>query len=282
MTELSDSMIGTLSMRERVRDAYWKRRDPIVEDRMQWRAQSFRHIMHVLPHQTILELGCGDGIFTRRLVETTRNECVITAVTFDTNAHRPANLPDEVEFAVLSSSLDPLRGRKFDFVVAHDLLDKRSGTWLLSEVYDLLAPGGQVLFYESNPWNVILKIRRMIARLWRRNDDPRLLLSRSDLYELLSEVGFVGIFAVYNDFVYAPLTRHMMWLLRNLSIVLENMPGVCTLAGSILIYAQKPPRPVSIPHTALTIDDKFRRAISVVVPCHNEEMNVKTIGLASV
>jgi dolichol-phosphate mannosyltransferase len=274
MTASSNSMISTLSMRERVRDAYWKRRDPIVEDRMQWRAQSFRHIMHVLPHQTILELGCGDGIFTRRLVDSTKNECVITAVTFASNAHRPTNLPDNVEFTVLSSVLDPLEGRKFDFVIAHDLLDRRSGAWLLNWIYDLLAPGGQVLFYETNPWNVILKMRRMLGRLWQRNDDPRLLLSRPDLYELLSEVGFIGIFAVYNDFVYAPLTPHMVWMLRNLSIVLENMPGLCTLAGSILLYAQKPPRPTSIPHAALTRDDRFRGAVSVVVPCHNEEMNV--------
>jgi dolichol-phosphate mannosyltransferase len=273
MTASADSMISTLSMRERVRDAYWRHRDPIVEDRMRWRAQSFRHIMHVLPHQTILELGCGDGIFTRRLVDTTRNECPITAVTFDLSARRPTNLPDNVEFMVLSSVLDPLEGRKFDFVIAHDMLDKRSGAWLLNRIYDFLAPGGQALLYETNPWNVILKMRRMVARLWGR-DDPRLLLSRPDLYELLSEAGFIGIFAVFNDFVYAPLSRHLVWILRNLSIVLENMPGVRTLAGSILLYAQKPPRPTVIPHAALTIDDRFRRAVSVVVPCHNEEMNV--------
>ena len=270
-------MISALSMRERVRDAYWKRRDPIVEDRMQWRAQSFRHIMHLLPHHTILELGCGEATFTRRLVDTTRNECAITAVTFASGAPRPINLPQNVEFMPLSSVLDPPAGRKFDFVIAHDMLDRQSASWVLTRIYDLLAPGGQVLFYETNPWNMVLKTRRLLARLWRRNDDPRLLLSRPDLYELLSEVGFIGIFAVYNDFVYAPLTCQLVWMLRNLSIVLENMPGVRTLAGSILLYAQKPPRPISLPYAPLTIDDKFRRAVSVVVPCHNEEMNVQPL-----
>ena len=150
------------------------------------------------------------------------------------------------------------------------MLDKRSGAWLLNRIDDLLVPGGQVLFYETNPLNVILKIRRMLARLWRR-DDPRLLLTRPDLYELLSEVRFIRIFAVFNDFVYAPLSL-TWWILRNLSIVLENMPGVRTLAGSILLYAQRPPHSMAIPHAALTIDDRFRRAVSVVVPCHNEEM----------
>ena len=165
MTGSAESMISTLSMREQVRSAYSKHHDPIFDDRMLWRAQSFRHIMHLLPGHTILELGCGDGVFTRHLVDTTRNECPITAVTFDLNASRPANLPKDVEFVALSAIPGQLKDRKFDFIVAHDMLDKRSGGWLLHTIYNLLEPGGQVLFYESNPWNVILKLRRAVAYL---------------------------------------------------------------------------------------------------------------------
>src|SRR5262245_50698915 len=103
MTEPAESMISTLNMREHVRTTYSKHHDPIFDDRVRWRAQSFRHIMHLLPGHTILELGCGDGAFTRQFVDTTRNECAITAVTFDLNASRPANLPKGVEFMALSS-----------------------------------------------------------------------------------------------------------------------------------------------------------------------------------
>jgi hypothetical protein len=51
---------------------------------------------------------------------------------------------------------------------------------------------------------VILKLRRAVAYL--ADTGPTLLLSRAELYELLSEEGFIRIFAVFNDFVYAPLT----------------------------------------------------------------------------
>jgi dolichol-phosphate mannosyltransferase len=91
---------------------------------------------------------------------------------------------------------------------------------------------------------------------------------------LVSEIGFIRIFAIFNDFVYAPLTPRGIWLLRNLSIILENVAGLRTLAGSILLHAQKPPPPTCYPRVRLTIDDVFRRAVSVVVPCYNEEMNV--------
>ncbi len=90
----------------------------------------------------------------------------------------------------------------------------------------------------------------------------------------MSEVGFIRVFSVYNDFVYAPLTRWLIWILRNLSIVLENTPGVRTLAGSILIHAQKSPRQVERSEASLFAHEQLRRAVSVVIPCHNEGMNI--------
>jgi len=264
---------NTLAVREWYRDQYWKRRDPILDDRMVWRAQTFRHLMHLLPGQRILEVGCGEGIFTRRLVEATRGECPITALTFREDAARPEGLSNCVTFLTASSLPGSLTTSSFDFIVAQDLLDRRNSAWLLQQLYSLLIPGGELLFYESNPWNVVLKLRRFFAGIFGK-DDPRFLLSRPELYELLSEVGFTRVFAVFNDFVYAPLTRHMAWILRNLSIVLENIPAVRTLAGSILVHAQKPPRPAEISKVSFAAHERLRHAVSVVVPCHNEQMNV--------
>jgi hypothetical protein len=229
--------------------------------------------MHVLPGQSILEIGCGDGAFTRQLAKVTRGECPLTTVTFDADSERPSGLPSCVEFLASPSLPGVLEGRSFCFIIAHDMLDKRNAVWLLQQILALLTPGGRVLFYESNPWNVIRRFHQILGHLGGHRD-TRLLLSRPDLYELLSELGFIRIFAVFNDFVYPPLTPRGIWFLRNLSIILENIPGLRTLAGSILLHAQKPPVPMIYPRVSLMIDDTFRRAVSVVVPCHNEEMNV--------
>jgi dolichol-phosphate mannosyltransferase len=269
----ADNSGSILALREQVREAYWKGRDPILEDRMLWRAQTFRHVMHLLPGQSILEIGCGEGAFTRQLARVTRSECPLTVATFEANARRPADLPCVVEFLCCRLLPGMLEGRRFDFIVAHDMLDKRNAPLFLSQILSLLAPGGRILFYESNPWNVIRRLRRGIGHLFGR-PDPRLLLNRPDMYELLSELGFVRVFAVFNDFVFPPLTPRGVWLLRNLSIILENMPVLRTLAGSILLHGQKPPVFVAHPRVNLTIDNVFCGAVSVVVPCHNEEMNI--------
>ena len=257
---------------ERYREWYLENRDPISEDRMLWRAQTFRHLVHLLPGQTILELGCGSGVFTRRLAFICRGENPITAVSFTDETSRPAQLPTNIEFLHESSLPESLRDKHYDFVVAMDLLDRRNCTSFLRTVYGILKPGGQVVFYQSNPWNVVLKLRRMLSN-FRKRQDPRSLLSRTQLYELMSEVGFIRVFTVYNDFVYAPLARQLIWLLRNLSIVFENMPGVQTLAGSILIHAQKPGA-VELPAVSLFAHEQLRRNVSIVIPCHNEETNI--------
>lgn len=264
-----------LGIREQYRDNYWKKRDPIYEDRLLWRAQSFRHMVHLLPGQTILEIGCGQGFFTRQLLHASRGENSITSVTFTDNS-KPEALSSSVDFLNAYSIPGPLIERSFDFIIAMDLLDKRNCAWFLQNVYELLNPGGQVIFYESNPWNVVLKLRRFISQFFGQTD-PRRLLNRPELYELISEMGFIRAFAVYNDFVYAPLTRKLIWLLRNLSILLENAPVIQTLAGSILIHAQKPPRIVEQPQVSLCEHEQLRGAVSVVIPCHNEEMNIEPL-----
>jgi dolichol-phosphate mannosyltransferase len=222
MLNAGETMLcDSLGRRERYRDSYWRRHDPILNDRLLWRANTFRHSVHLLPGQTILELGCGEGDLTRALLHVTRGENPITSVTFQGQAGAVANAT--VERHQLQSFPGSLGGRAFDCIIAMDLLDRDSCAAFLSAIYELLVPGGEIVFYESNPWNPMHKLRRLYLRLVGQRD-PRNLLDRPSLCDLFSETGFIRVDAVFNDFVFAPLTRPLIWLLRNLSILLEKHP----------------------------------------------------------
>jgi hypothetical protein len=256
-----------LAVREEFRDNYSQRRDPIQTERLLWRAHSFRHLTHLLPGQSVLELGAGRGHFVSALLAISRGENPITALRFLPTEAPPFASP-AVEWAEAEDLPGALEGRQFRFVVGRDLLDRRNCAWVLRKIFDLLEVGGQVILFESNPWNVVLKLRRALG-----GSDPRKLLSRPQIYELISDVGFIKTTIIYNDFVYSPLSRRLIWFLRNASILLENMPVVQTMAGSILISCQKGAAPLSripIPCEHECLKD----AISVVIPCHNEEMNI--------
>ncbi|MSO55099.1 MAG: glycosyltransferase [Rhodospirillales bacterium] len=266
-----DPTLAALVRRERYRDAYWANTDPIARDRLLWQAQSFRHLMHLLPGESILELGSGTGWFTETLVAVSKGRNPIVAGSFAPEV-RPAKT-NNVEHVALTALPGALAGRRFRFIVVQNLLDRDNAAELLAAIHDLLEDGGRVVFFESNPWNAYFIARNFVLRLLQR---PRteILLNQTELYELLSEVGFVSIAARFTDFVYAPLTTRLVWLLKNLSIILENMPGVRTLAGRILVAAQKPPRITARPPVSLCRHAVLKDSVSVVVPCHNEAMNL--------
>jgi hypothetical protein len=92
-------------------------------------------------------------------------------------------------------------------------------------------------------------------------------------------MGFIRVSARFSDFVYRPLvlSSRLAWVMRNASVLLENMPLVQSLAGRIVLHAQRPPRTVARPAVSLCRHEILRHAISFVIPCHNEEMNVQPL-----
>ena len=272
---LPNAFVAQLAVRERYRDHYWNFRDPIVSDRLLWRAQTLRHTVHLLPGQTILELGAGQGRFTHALAGVTQDENPILAVSFHEVAARIPARNAAVTQIMATDLPGALSGRQFDVIVSMDLLDRRNSSDFLSMVYSLLAPGGEIVFYESNPWNPVHQVRAFCSRV-AGHRDPRSLLPRPRLYELLSEIGFIRVYSVYNDFVFAPLTRDLIWFLRHASTLLENAPVVSCMAGSILLHGQKPPRKKAI-QVSLFQHESLRHAVSVVIPAHNEEGNVEPL-----
>ena len=65
LNAISESALRSIIDRERVSDRYWTYKDRLNEMRIWWRGCTVRHLLHVLPRETILELGCDSGTLTR-------------------------------------------------------------------------------------------------------------------------------------------------------------------------------------------------------------------------
>ena len=165
LNALSEPAMQSIADRERVTDWYWTRKDSLIGSRVWWRATTARHILHLLPGETVLELGCGSGTLTRALEGVSRGECSITAATFDRGNDLVwlGNSLQSIDGVRLSGFPGELAGRQFDYVIASNELDHACAATLLTEVQNLLKPGGRLLFFESNPWNPVLQLRRRLA-----------------------------------------------------------------------------------------------------------------------
>jgi len=278
LNAISEMALRSIIDRERVSDRYWTYKDRLNEMRIWWRGCTVRHLLHVLPGETILELGCGSGTLTGALEGVSRGESPITAATFvpENTSPRFAATSAAVKWVRLCGFPGELEGQQFDYVVATNLLDHGCAVPLLGEVQKLLKPGGRLLFFETNPWNPVFQLRKQLSRVFPflRRGDERALPNQVQLYELLSELGFVSIGATCYDFLYGPIPRWTLPVIRMLSLVMENTPIVKLLAGTILVCAQKPPRGLPRPSVLMTEHGALHGGVSVVVPCYNEEMNI--------
>src|SRR3954463_12900720 len=82
-SEASMSLEANLREMERTREAYWRRYAATSPVKLRWRALTVRHCFHLLPGESILELGAGTGLWTEHLAATLRGENPITAAVFN-------------------------------------------------------------------------------------------------------------------------------------------------------------------------------------------------------
>src|SRR6476661_2515059 len=90
-----DRLAQNLREMERTREAYWLRYPGTSPTKLRWRALTVRHAFHVLPGESILELGAGSGLWTQHLSDVLRGENPITAAVFnDEFADSTKNIPN--------------------------------------------------------------------------------------------------------------------------------------------------------------------------------------------
>lgn len=267
---------------ERAREAYWLRFASTSPFRLRWRAQTVRHWLHVNPGERILEVGAGSGLWTQHLSETLRGESPITAAVFNENlasSGSAKNLPN-VGF-VHVRDLAELPDKTFDYVVGtailcHDLYEQN-----LRALYRLLRPGGKLLFFEANYWNPQVFLKNHVPGLGRLAGDApsHIGMRRYRLMRLASQQGFAYVDITPYDIIHPLTPRWMIPSMQSLAFILEHAPVIREFCGTLYISAQRPgPDETQKEFVNLATQPKLFDSVSVVVPCHNEEMNIQPLA----
>lgn len=273
------SLERNLREMERGREAYWLRYPATSPVKLRWRALAVRHSFHVLPGESILDLGAGSGLWTEHLAGVLRGEARITGAVFNEDLWATASrrtLPNTAFVHVTDFDRD-LPGEGFDYVVGTAILCHDAYGLNLKHIHRLLKPGGQILFFEANFWNPQVIVKGVVRALRRRLGHPscQVGMRKYKLMHMTSHHGFTHVETIPYDIVHPMLPRSLIRFVQSIAFVFEHAPLVRELCGTLYIWARKPPAIESPrPPVNLARHRELFGSTSVVVPSRNEEMNI--------
>jgi dolichol-phosphate mannosyltransferase len=262
---------------ERARERYWRRYPQSSPFKLRWRARAVRHCFHVLPGESILEIGAGSGIWTGELVKVFREENEITAAIFNEDlaeASQWESIPGVRKY--LTEALEDLPPESFDYIVGTAILCHNRYPESLKAIYRLLKPGGQILFFENNLHNpqVFAKSKIPAIGRWTGNARCQIGISKYQFLRIASQQGLVNIDVIPYDIIHPSLPKVLIPVVQSAAFIFERAPILRDLCGTLYLWARKPGGSNTRPSVNLAKHPMFHQAVSFVVPCHNEEMNV--------
>ena len=260
---------------ERSREAYWLRYPDTSPIKLRWRALTVRHSFHILPGESILELGAGSGLWTEHLADVLPDQNPITGAVFNRNLLR-TSARDSLRFLYIENLSRELQPESFDYVVGTAILCHNGYEQNLRSLYRLLKPGGQILFFEANYWNPQVALKNAIPWLSRKigNAPCQIGLRRYRLMKMASRQGFTEIDVIPYDIVHARTPRRLVHSLQSAAFLAEHTPVLREICGTLYIRARKPGGPAVRPFVNLAEHSQLYQSVSFVIPCHNEEMNI--------
>ena len=273
------SLVENLREMERTREAYWLRHPSTSPIKLNWRAVTVRHCFHVLPGESVLEIGAGSGLWTAHLTSVLRNENPITAAVFNADLAQQAEahrLPN-ASVALITDLERDLSAESFDYVVGTAILCHDRYPENLRQIHRLLKPGGRLLFFEANYWNPQVLVKSLVPPLGRRAGNARCQVGmrKYRLMKTASHQGFTDIEIIPYDIVHPRTPEHLVSTIQQTAFVLEHVPGLREACGTLYIWAKKPgDEEGRRPRVNLARHRELRGSTSVVVPCRNEAPNI--------
>jgi dolichol-phosphate mannosyltransferase len=278
------SLASNLKVMELCREEYWRRYPNSSPTKLKWRALAVRHFFHVLPGETILELGGGSGLWTEQLASVFKGQNRITAGVFNDHLREEGeakSLPN-TEFRKLGD-LSDLPAESFDYVIGTAILCHDEYARNLQAIHRVLKPGGRMLFFEANYWNpqVFVKCNVPVIGRWAGHAECQVGMRKYKLMHVASHQGFTELQIVPYDIVHPLLPQRLLRAVNAFGFVVEQIPVLRELCGTLYISGKRAgDEAARRPSISLDPLERLHGSISVVIPCHNEEMNVEPIAAA--
>lgn len=196
---------------------------------------------HIKSGMRVLEIGCGEGYFTKHIAKTGAEIVAIDISPELIETAKGAVPADNVTFQIENAYEMSFDDESFDTVIGSSTLHHLEVDSALKEFFRVLKPGGTFYFTEPNMMNPQIAMERIVPSLRARagNSPDETAFFRWSLSSTIEAHGFVNIRVTPFDFLHPEIPKFLISLLKPLCMAIEHVPLISEIAGSLYIRASK-------------------------------------------
>jgi SAM-dependent methyltransferase len=209
--------------------------------RLRWARRVRMLSSHIEPHMHVLEIGCGTGYLTKELAKT---QAQVTAIDISPDllsVARKQVTDSTVVFRVENAYDLSFRDESFHTIIGSSVLHHLDVDKALAEFYRILKRKGTICFTEPNMMNPQIAIQKNIPYIkGKLGDSPdETAFFKWSLHGRISSHGFKKVHIQTFDFLHPQIPRPVLPFLERICLILETIPLVNEIAGSLYIRGKK-------------------------------------------
>lgn len=223
---------------------WWGLKSKAGQKRYDNKCKSFLDFCHIKEGSKILEVGCGNGEFTKRLAKIKKGKITILGIDLTPSLislAKKTNNSQNIHYTVDNLHKLSLKNGTFDVVCGISILHHVDLLKSLKEIHRVLKPNGEIFFTEPNMLNPIIfaGIHTPYLREKMEFSPDETAFIRFSLEKQIKKVGFKHVIVKNYDFLFPRTPKHLIPATEKIGKILERTPGIKEISGSLLIYAQK-------------------------------------------
>jgi SAM-dependent methyltransferase len=221
-------------------EAVWRWSSQTGKIRAERRSKYFVDFGKITSGSKVLELGCGTGIFTKLIYESTKASIIAIDISDELLDQAVKKLP-QVEFKIENAMQTNFADESFDCIFGSSVIHHLELEKASREIYRLTKKGGRIVFAEPNMLNPHIFLQKNIPAFKRMVGDTcdETAIVRWKYAALLKKIGFKNVKVFPYDFLYPLTPAFMISFVNSIGKYFERIPLLKEIAGSVIIYAEK-------------------------------------------
>ncbi len=206
---------------------------------LRWERRMSMLLGELKPGQKVLEIGCGTGLMTVEAVKT-KARIFPLDVSYDLlELAKKKKGTRKAAFCCTNAYELGFRDKSFDAIIGMSVLHHLDIDRALKEFSRVLKDGGKILFSEPNMLNPHIFAERTLFREYFHNSPDETAFVRFFLKRKMKQHGFKDVSIQPFDFLYPKTPAALASTMNTLLRVVEKIPVLSELAGSLFIQATK-------------------------------------------